>query len=97
MYQDDGMQQQQLDDGGAYQHDGSDAPMQESMEDAPGAMPQQDTPDESPAVMPEQQPDGGQAEQSPGVAPEEPATAMQDTPEAAANQSQENNTGGEQT
>ena len=39
MYQDEGMQQQQLDDGNAYQHDGSDAPMQESMEDAPGVMP----------------------------------------------------------
>ena len=46
--------------------------------------------------MPEQQQDTSQVEQSPGVAPEEPAAPMQDTPEAAANQTQENNSG-EQT
>ena len=71
MYQDEGMQQQQLDDVNAYQHDGSDAPMQESMEDAPGVMPQQDTPDESPSALhaaQQQEMDGSQVEQSPGQA-----------------------------
>ena len=77
MYQDEGMQQQQLNDGNAYQQDGSDAPMQESMEDAPGAMPQQDTPDESPSALPaaQQDMDGSQVEQSPAQAQEEPAPA----------------------
>ena len=75
MYQDEGMQQQQLDDVNAYQHDGSDAPMQESMEEAPGAMPQQETPDESPSALPaaQQEMDGSQVEQSPGVAQENPS------------------------